>query len=80
MTFKKSYLKVESFDLHLTLTYIFSIAGVSRDTDSAVQQSQVSSSKPALLPEDILGPLLLEVTMATKELLLKSVTIIFRNF
>ena len=32
------------------------------DTESAVQQSQVSSSKPTIPTEDILGPLLLEVS------------------
>ncbi|XP_053383143.1 nuclear receptor coactivator 2-like isoform X2 [Mercenaria mercenaria] len=34
--------------------------GNSGGGDSAVQQSQVSSSKPAILADDILGPLLLE--------------------
>ena len=31
--------------------------------DSAVQQAQVSSSKPAILADDVLGPLLLEVSI-----------------
>ncbi len=34
---------------------------VASGSSNAVQQSQVSSSKPAILASDVLGPLLLEV-------------------
>ena len=36
-------------------------SGTTSVGDTAVQQSQVSSSKPNILAEDFLGPLLLEV-------------------
>ena len=40
------------------------------ESSDAVQQSHVSSSKPAFLANDVLGPLLLEVLVRTLQLLL----------
>ena len=56
---KSDYSKVNGC---ISFTYLHVFAGGSGG-DSAVQQAQVSSSKPAILADDVLGPLLLEVSI-----------------